>query len=199
MNALGQCDDISSIPSLLKFLKSESEGYLGVKKPRLRLIMELFFFDSGFQLYVFYRFSRYFYLKYNNKRILWLVPKIIKQFGRILTGSSIHPAAKIGRGFTIAYGIGIVIGSHVRVGNNVAVYSGVSLGSATPGLKEIAQPEIGDNVMIGTGAKVLGGVKIGSNVKIGANSVVLTSFGSGVTIAGIPAKAVNSGQCTLNC
>lgn len=183
-------EHFNSLFLLFKFIRSEAGIYLKIDKPKLFSVIELIILDSGFQLYFFYLVSRYFHIKWGKKPILWLVPKIVKQIGRILTGSSIHQAAEIGKGFMIAYGIGIVIGSHVKIGENVAIFSGISIGSAMPGKAEIKQPEIGNNVLIGTGAKVLGDIKIGDNVVIGANSVVLSSFDSNVTVAGIPAKVV---------
>lgn len=166
--------NIKSLFSLLSFIRSESGVYLNAARPSRRSTVQLIFLDSGFQLYFFYRLSRHLYLKYHSRRVFWIIPELVRQAGRILTGSSIHPASRIGQGFKIAYGIGIVIGSEVVIGRNVSIFSGVSIGSATPGMREIKQPQIGDNV------------------KIGANSVVISSFGDDVTVAGIPATVVKT-------
>ena len=147
--------------------------------------------DFSFQLYMTYRINHKIHKLCNAKPILWVIPKIIQYFIKVYFGSFIAPDAKIGKNFKIIYGMGIVIGSKVAIGDNGTIFNGVSLGSAMPGQVIIKQPKIGNNVLIGTGAKVLGDINIGDNVKIGANSVVLHSFGPNVTIAGVPARIVN--------
>ena len=84
----------------------------------------------------------------------------------------------------------IVIGEYSEIGDDVFIFNGVTLGSTIPGLPEIKQPKIGNKVLIGSGAKILGGITIGDNVIIGANAVVVKSFGPNITIAGMPAKII---------
>ena len=107
-----------------------------------------------------------------------------------MTGIEIHPGAKIGRKLFIDHGMGIVIGETTTIGDNCTIYHNVTLGGTG---KECCKrhPDIGNNVIIGCGAKVLGPIKIGDNVKIGANAVVLGNVESNKTIVGIPAKQVN--------
>lgn len=105
------------------------------------------------------------------------------------TGIEIHPGATIGENLFIDHGTGVVIGETVIIGNNVTIYHGVTLGG-TGKEKGKRHPTIGDNVLIGAGAKLLGNITIGNNVKIGANSVVLTDIPDNVTVVGIPGKII---------
>ena len=118
-----------------------------------------------------------------------VIPHIIMWIGRILTGIEIHPAAKIGGGFFIDHGFGVVIGETSEIGENVTLFQGVSLGGTG---KETGKrhPTIGDNVVIGAGAKVLGSIKVGNNVYIGANAVVLHPVPDECTVVGVPGRCV---------
>ena len=115
--------------------------------------------------------------------------RAVSQAARYVTGIEIHPAAKIGKGFFIDHGMGVVIGETTEIGDNCTLYQGVTLGGTG---KDIGKrhPTLGDNVMVGAGAKVLGPVKIGSNSKIAANAVVLHPVSENSTAVGIPAKVV---------
>ncbi|CAB1055278.1 Serine acetyltransferase (EC [Olavius sp. associated proteobacterium Delta 1] len=173
-------------------LKEEASCYADGKALKLFDLICLVFLNNGFQLNLFYRMTKRLHKSLSNKRLLWLVPRIMLYLERLITGSVIDPGAKIGCRFKIIYGMNIVIGEFVEIGNDVIIFNGVSLGSVTPGLPEIKQPKLGSNIMIGTGAKILGDITIGDNVKIGANAVVLNSFESNVSIAGVPAKVIRS-------
>ena len=120
-----------------------------------------------------------------------LLPRVISQFARWLTGIEIHPAARIGTGFFIDHGMGVVIGETAEIGDYVTLFQGVTLGGTG---KEHGKrhPTIGNHVVIGAGAKILGGIKIGDNVKIGANSVVLKSVPSNSTVIGVPARVIKT-------
>src|SRR5437016_12854077 len=107
-------------------------------------------------------------------RGLPFIPRVISQLARWLTGIEIHPAAKIGRGFFIDHGMGVVIGETTEIGDHVTLFQGVTLGG-TGKERGKRHPTLGNHVVVGAGAKILGGIKIGDNVKIGANSVVLKS------------------------
>ncbi|NLZ38548.1 MAG: serine O-acetyltransferase [Firmicutes bacterium] len=120
---------------------------------------------------------------------LVLLPRLISQLSRFLTGIEIHPGAKIGEGFFIDHGMGVVIGETTEIGDNVTIYQGVTLGG-TGKEKGKRHPTIGNNVVIGTGAKILGPIKIGDNVKIGAGSVVLRDVPSNTTVVGVPGRVV---------
>lgn len=109
--------------------------------------------------------------------------------GRFLTGIEIHPGAKIGKKFFIDHGMGVVIGETAEVGDNVTLYHGVTLGGTT--WKKIKRhPTIGNNVVVGTGAKILGPIQIGDNTRIGANSVVVNGIPPNSIVVGIPGKVV---------
>ncbi len=115
--------------------------------------------------------------------------RLVSQFARWLTGIEIHPGAKIGRRFFIDHGMGVVIGETAEVGDDVLIYQGVTLGG-TGKDKGKRHPTVKNNVVIGTGAKVLGAITIHDNVKIGAGSVVVKSVPEGSTVVGIPGKIV---------
>jgi serine O-acetyltransferase len=132
----------------------------------------------------FYRVSHIFY-----EKKLFTVARIISQFARFLTGVEIHPGAKIGRGLFIDHGSGVVIGETAEIGNNCLIYQGVTLGG-TGKEKHKRHPTLGDNVMVGAGARVLGPFTVGNNVKIAANAVVLEAIPDNCTAVGVPAKIV---------
>ena len=113
----------------------------------------------------------------------------MSQLSRFFTGIEIHPGATIGKGLFIDHGMGVVIGETAEVGDNVTIYHGVTLGG-TGKNKGKRHPTIGNNVLIGTGAKVLGPITVGDNAKIGANSVVLHNVPEGATAVGIRAKNI---------
>lgn len=139
---------------------------------------------AGFHALLFYRFSHW----------LWsyhvpLIPRAISQLGRWLTGIEIHPAAKIGRGFFIDHGAGVVIGETAEIGDHVTLFQGVTLGG-TGKERGKRHPTLGNHVVVGAGAKILGGIRIGDNVKIGANSVLLKSVPANSTVIGVPARII---------
>jgi len=123
------------------------------------------------------------------KRKLYFPARVISQASRFLTGIEIHPGAKIGRRFFIDHGMGVVIGETCEIGNNVTIYQGVTLGG-TGKEKGKRHPTIKDNVLIATGAKVLGSITVGENSKIGGGSVVLKEVPPNSTVVGIPGRVV---------
>ena len=118
-----------------------------------------------------------------------LLPRMISYISRIITGIEIHPGARIGRRFFIDHGMGVVIGETTHIGDDVLIYQGVTLGGTG---KEHGKrhPTIGDNVIIGAGAKVLGNLNIGNNSRIGAGSVVVDNVPENATVVGIPGRVV---------
>ena len=120
-----------------------------------------------------------------------ILPRVMSQFARFLTGIEIHPGATIGRRFFIDHGDGVVIGETTEIGNDVLIYQGVTLGG-TGKEKGKRHPTIGNNVVIGTGAKVLGNITIGDQVKIGAGSVVIKPVPPHSTVVGIPGRVVRA-------
>ncbi len=123
------------------------------------------------------------------KKKKYVLARLISQVTRFFTGIEIHPGAQVGRRLFIDHGMGVVIGETCRIGDNVTIYQGVTLGG-TGKEKGKRHPDIGDNVLIAAGAKVLGNINIESDVNIGANSVVLSSVPSYSTVVGIPGHIV---------
>src|SRR2546427_941282 len=119
------------------------------------------------------------------------LPRLVSQVARLFTGVEIHPAAKIGRGFFIDHGTGVVIGETAEIGDYVTLFQGVTLGG-TGKERGKRHPTLGNHVVVGAGAKILGGIKIGDNVKIGANSVVLKSVPPNSTVIGVPARIIKT-------
>lgn len=169
--------------NLFKELYEDAKN-ISKKDPAARNVLEVILLYQGFHILVLYRISHFLY-----KHKCFLLARIISQIGRFLTGIEIHPGAKIGRRLFIDHGMGIVIGETSTIGNNCTIYHGVTLGG-TGKEKYKRHPDIGNNVVIGCGAKVLGPIKIGDNVKIGANAVVLNNVEDNATIVGIPGKVV---------
>ena len=120
-----------------------------------------------------------------------LLPRLISQFSRFLTGIEIHPGATIGRRFFIDHGSGVVIGETTEIGDDVLLYQGVTLGG-TGHEKGKRHPTLGDHVVVGTGAKVLGNILIGKHAKIGAGSVVVRSAPEYSTVVGVPGHVVRA-------
>lgn len=123
--------------------------------------------------------------------------RMVSQTARHFTGIEIHPGAKIGKGLLIDHGMGVVIGETAEIGDNCTIYQGVTLGGTG---KDVGKrhPTLGDNVMVGAGAKILGPVKIGSGSKVAANAVVLHEVPEDCTAVGIPAKVVRRGGQKVN-
>ena len=127
----------------------------------------------------------------------YLIARMISQFSRFLTGIEIHPAAKIGKNLFIDHGMGVVIGETSEIGNNVTIYHGVTLGGISPAENSDSQrnlkrhPTIKDDVIIGSGAQILGPILVENNAKIGANSVILKDVPKNGTMVGNPARNIN--------
>ena len=147
------------------------------------------FLYPSFHIMVFYKIANILW-RYNLK----FISRLIMHFARIFTGIEIHPAAKIGSNFFMDHGLGIVIGETTEIGENVTIYQGVTLGGIMPSVESDSQrnqkrhPTIGNNVIIGSGAQILGPIDVGDNARIGANSVVSKDVPSNVTVAGVPAR-----------
>ena len=128
---------------------------------------------------------------------LFLIARMVSQFSRFLTGIEIHPAAKIGKNLFIDHGMGVVIGETSEIGNNVTIYHGVTLGGISPAENSDSQrnlkrhPTIKNNVIIGSGAQILGPILVENNAKIGANSVILKDVPKNGTMVGNPARNIN--------
>ncbi len=129
-----------------------------------------------------------------------LLARIISQTSRFFTGIEIHPAAKIGKNLFIDHGMGVVIGETSEVGNDVTIYHAVTLGGISPSIDSERQrhekrhPTIGNDVVIGSGAQVIGPVKVGNGSRVAANAVVVNDVPEDTTMVGVPAKAVKTGN-----
>jgi serine O-acetyltransferase len=117
------------------------------------------------------------------------LPRFISHISRFLTGIEIHPGATIGEGFFIDHGMGVVIGETTVIGDNVTLYQGVTLGG-TSHLRAKRHPTLGDNVVVGVGAQLIGDITIGENTKVGAGSVVVSSVPANATVVGVPGRVV---------
>ena len=154
------------------------------KDPAATNILYVILLYQGFHVLIFHTIAHFLY-EYK----LYFLARLVSQFARFITGIEIHPGAKIGKRLFIDHGMGIVIGETATIGNDCTIYHGVTLGGTGKDKKK-RHPDIGDNVMIGCGAKVLGPIKIGDNVKIGANAVVLKDIEKNNTVVGVPAKVI---------
>lgn len=123
----------------------------------------------------------------------YFLARMISEGARLITGIEIHPAAVIGSGLMIDHGMGVVIGETAVIGRDVTLFQGVTLGGVSTQQKK-RHPTLGDRVVIGAGAKVLGDIHLGNDVKIGANAVVLSDIPNGATAVGIPAKISEKGS-----
>lgn len=154
------------------------------KDPAAENILEVLFCYPGLHALIMHRIAH----KLNYWKIP-LIPRIISNISRFLTGIEIHPAARIGRRFFIDHGMGVVIGATTIIGDDVLLYQGVTLGG-TGNEHGKRHPTLGDNIVVGSGAKVLGNIEIGSNSRIGAGSVVVDSVPENSTVVGIPGRIV---------
>lgn len=154
------------------------------RDPAARTTLEVLLCYPGLHALLCHRVSHFLY-----RRGLILLPRFISHLSRFFTGIEIHPGAKIGSGFFIDHGMGVVIGETTEIGSNVTIYQGVTLGGTG---KETGKrhPTVGSNVVVGTGAKVLGPIELGDNCRVGAGSVVLNPAPANSTVVGIPARVV---------
>lgn len=167
----------------MKIIKSDIEAALR-RDPAARSRLEVILCYPGLHAIIWHRLSHFLY---NHK--FKLLARMISQTTRFWTGIEIHPGAKIGGGFFIDHGMGVVIGETCEIGNNVTIYQGVTLGGTG---KETGKrhPTIGNDVLIGVGAKVLGPFKVGDGAKIGAGSIVLKEVPPNCTVVGNPGRLV---------
>lgn len=169
---------------MFKNLKYDIENVMK-NDPAARTKLEVLLLYQSIHVLIFYRIAHGLY-----KIKLFFLARLISQLGRFFTGIEIHPGAKIGKGLFIDHGMGVVIGETAEIGDDVTIYHGVTLGG-TGKDKGKRHPTVGNNVIIGCGAKILGPISIGDGAKIGANSVVLKNVPKGKTVVGIPAVIKN--------
>ena len=164
-------------------LIGDIDSYM-VRDPAARSRIEVILCYPGYHSILFYRFANLAW-----RRNFYLMGRLISNLGRFVTGIEIHPGAEIGQRFFIDHGMGVVVGETSKVGDDVTLYQGVTLGG-TSLKKGKRHPTIGDGVIIGSGAQVLGPLNVGNGARIGANAVVLQDVPQGATMVGIPAKIV---------
>ena len=161
------------------------------RDPAVRSRLEVIFCYPGFHALLFYHLSHY---AWNHG--LKLIGRFISHLGRIFTGIEIHPGARIGKGLFIDHGMGVVIGETAEIGDNVTLYHGVTLGGIAPSVDSVSQantkrhPTLADDVIIGSGAQVLGPITVAKGGRVGANAVVVKNVPAGHTVAGIPARTI---------
>lgn len=154
------------------------------RDPAVKTDLEVYFLYPSFRALRAYRRAHWFY-----QRGHYFIARLISQRSRKKTGIEIHPGAKIGKGLFIDHGSGVVIGETAEIGDNCTIYQGVTLGGTGKDSGK-RHPTLGDNVMVGSGAKVLGPFNVGSNSKIAANAVVLEEIPPNSTVVGVPARVV---------
>lgn len=168
------------------FIKDIKEDIKAIfeRDPAARSTIEVLFCYPGLHAVIIHRLAH----KLWNWRLYFLA-RLISHISRFFTGIEIHPGAKIGRRFFIDHGMGVVIGETAEIGDDVTLYHGVTLGGVSLN-KGKRHPTIGNNVVIGSGAKVLGPFKVGDGAKIGSNSVVVKEVPENATVVGIPGRVV---------
>lgn len=152
--------------------------------PAARSFLEILLLYSGLHATIHYRIAHFFY-----KHHMPFLARWISQSAKVLTGIEIHPAAKIGRRLVIDHGMGIVIGATAEIGDDCLIYQGATLGGTG---KDVGKrhPTLGNNVMVGSGAKILGPFRVGDNARIAANAVVLREVPDNATVVGVPGRVV---------
>ncbi|MBE6458291.1 MAG: serine O-acetyltransferase [Alphaproteobacteria bacterium] len=160
------------------------------RDPATKTRTEALLCSAGLHAIIAYRLTHYLW-----KKGWRLLARVLSQIARFLTGVEIHPGARIGNSFFIDHGMGVVIGETSEIGNNVTLYHGVTLGGATVFNKNgkntsKRHPTLGNDVIVGAGAQILGPIKIGNNCKVGANAVVLKDVDDNQTVVGVPAHKV---------
>ncbi len=173
---------------ILRKLTKEIDSIIE-RDPAANSRLGVVFLYPSFHILLLYKLSNFLW-----KKKFKFLARFIMQTGRFLTGIEVHPAAKIGERLFMDHGFGIVIGETAEIGNDVTIYQGVTLGGVMPSVESDSQrnqkrhPTIGNNVIIGSGAQVLGPIKVGKFSRVGANSVVTKNVPENVTVAGVPAR-----------
>ena len=181
LSDLNQKDIDQNLQKILDFFVSDVSAAF-YKDPAARSILEVLTSYPGIKAILLHRIAHFFW-----SLGMPFVPRYISEIAREITGIEIHPGAQIGKDFFIDHGGGVVIGETAEIGDNVTIYQGVVIGGTTTDpIKR--HPTLGDNIVVGTGAKLLGPIKIGDNVKIGANSVVVHDVPPNSVVVGVPGR-----------
>ncbi len=177
---------------MFKTLRAEIEATMA-RDPAARSAWEVVLCYPGFQAVQIHRCSSWAW-----RHRLFLLGRFVSQIGRLLTGIEIHPGATIGRGLFVDHGMGVVIGETAEIGNNVTLYHDVTLGGVAPSVESDKQrntkrhPTLQDDVIVGSGAQILGPITVGRCARVGANAVVTKDVPPETTVVGIPARPVRS-------
>lgn len=184
INELNHIEIDRNLQKILDFFVSDVSAAFN-KDPAAHSILEVLTSYPGIKAILIHRIAHFFW-----KIGMPFVPRYLSEITREITGIEIHPGAEIGKDFFIDHGGGVVIGETAKIGDNVTIYQGVVLGGTlSDPIKR--HPIIGDNVVVGTGAKLLGPIKIGDNVKIGANSVVVNDVPENSVVVGVPGRVIS--------
>ncbi|MFQ5984063.1 MAG: serine O-acetyltransferase [Alphaproteobacteria bacterium] len=173
----------------------EDIGVVFERDPAVRSRLEVVFCYPGFHALLFYRMA---HAAWRSK--LYFVGRFLSHLGRLFTGIEIHPGARIGRRLFIDHGMGVVIGETSEIGDDVTLYHGVTLGGIAPAVDAPSQarqkrhPTLENEVIVGSGAQVLGPIRVGAGARVGANAVAVKDVPAGVTVVGIPARVAERGE-----
>jgi serine O-acetyltransferase len=166
------------------------------RDPAAKSRLEVILCYPGFHALLIYRFSNWLW-----RKDVKLLARWISAIGRLFTGIEIHPGASIGKNFFIDHGMGVVIGETASIGDDVTMYHGVTLGGVAPQNNEkgaLRHPQVGDNVIIGSGAQLLGSIKVGNGARIGSNAVVVKDVPEHAIMVGVPARNVSKAVATAD-
>ncbi len=175
---------------IFKQFQEDIEAYK-TRDPAARSAWEVAILYQGFHALMFYRLSHALWIRGGK-----FLGRFVSQIGRLFTGIEIHPGAVIGRGFVIDHGAGVVIGETSIIGDDVTLYHDVTLGGVAPSIDSGTQvgvkrhPTLGDGVIVGSGAQILGPIVVGENARVGSNAVVTSDIPAGMTAVGIPARVI---------
>ena len=172
-------------------MQSDLIASIRARDPAARSSLEVIFNYPGFHALMFHRVASWFW-----RRRMRFLGRWISQWGRFWTGIEIHPGANIGKRLFIDHGMGVVIGETADIGDDVTLYHGVTLGGVAPSVDSDSQrdvkrhPTLEQDVIVGSGAQILGPITVGAGARVGANAVVVADVDPGITVTGIPARAV---------
>lgn len=184
LNELDHAEIDEDLQKILDFFVSDVSAAFN-KDPAARSLLEVLTSYPGIKAILLHRIAHFFWTIR-----MPFVPRYLSEITRQTTGIEIHPGAQIGKDFFIDHGGGVVIGETAKIGDNVTIYQGVVLGgTATNPVKR--HPTLGNNIVVGSGAKLLGPITIGNNVRIGANSVVVTDVPDNSVVVGVPGKVIS--------
>ena len=170
-----------SFVSFYRTIREDLDSALD-RDPAARSKIDVVLFYSGFHAVFFYRISNVLW-----RRKIRFIARFISFISKIFTSIEIHPGASIGKRFFIDHGLGVVIGETAEIGDDVTLYQGVTLGGTSLETGK-RHPSVGDNVIIGAGAKILGAISLGEGVRVGSNAVVINDVSPNTTVVGIPAR-----------